>query len=173
MDDLELKSQLERYHQKSFVWSLSCCANDPVEAEDVLQAVYLKILEGRAKYSGRSAFQTWLFAIIRNTAVDWRRKKRLRQFGLIKYKEKMDRNFSEESAEPSQTLVLFEQTLGELPKRQQQVLELVFYHDLTVEQAAKVMGVSIGSARTHYDRAKRRIRQLLEMSEAWNESKLG
>ncbi len=48
MDELELKTHLEENHSKSFVWAMSCCSQDPLEAEDILQTVYLKILEGRA-----------------------------------------------------------------------------------------------------------------------------
>jgi RNA polymerase sigma-70 factor (ECF subfamily) len=54
-----------------------------------------------------------------------------------------------------------EAALGRLSKRQRAVLELVFYHDCSVAEAAEVMGIPVGTARTHYARGKQRLAGLL------------
>jgi DNA-directed RNA polymerase specialized sigma24 family protein len=54
--------------------------------------------------------------------------------------------------------------LSHLAARQREVLELVFYHDMTVEDAAAVMGVGVGSARTHAARGKTRLAAMLNNS---------
>src|SRR5204862_2446426 len=82
MDIAELKMELERLHSASFGWALSCCRRDHSEAEEVLQTVYLKIFEGKARYRGESSLKTWLFAVIRKTAATEYRRRLLRSLRL-------------------------------------------------------------------------------------------
>ena len=56
-DAFSLKNQLATLHPKSFAWAMACCRYDRVEAEEVLQTSYLKILSGRAR-SRPQAFQS-------------------------------------------------------------------------------------------------------------------
>lgn len=177
MDSSELQSQLERCQRESYGWALNCCLRDPVEAESVLQAVYLKILEGKARFDGRATFKTWLFSVIRKTAADARRRKFLHRLKLIKYAESAGHAAPEESLNEtiyrSEIQTLFRRALAVLPKRQGEVLQLVFYHDLSLSEAAQVMAVSVGSARTHYERGKKQLRRLLREARVFDESERG
>jgi RNA polymerase sigma factor (sigma-70 family) len=165
MDEVELKRQLERAHADCFGWAMACCGRDRDDAEEVLQTVYLTVLDGRARYDGRSTFRTWLFGVIRRTAASERRKTWLR--GLL-LKREADSMKPEAPASPDAELDRdsrrdsLRHALARLATRQREVLQLVFYHDLTVDEAAAVMGVGVGSARTHYARGKARLAVLLD-----------
>ena len=166
IDISELQAELEKLHVASFGWALSCCRRDRADAEEVLQTVYLKILEGKARYRGESSLKTWLFAVIRKTAITEQRKRLLRSLKSIAgLNPTPGRNsFAAEPAaafERSEARKQFQMALECLPARQREVLHLVFYEDLSLREAANVLGVSIGSARQHYERGKKHLRESL------------
>jgi RNA polymerase sigma-70 factor (ECF subfamily) len=118
----------------------------------------VKILDGRARFAGRSAFKTWLFGVIRRTALErarWRRR-----LGLDRWLNERD-TAVEPAPGPDETEDRLRQALATLSSRQQEVLHLVFYQEMTIEQAAEVAGLRLGTARTHYERGKARLRRLL------------
>ncbi|HYX30325.1 MAG TPA: RNA polymerase sigma factor [Pyrinomonadaceae bacterium] len=170
MEIADLQAELERLHSASFGWALSCCRRDATEAEEVLQTVYLKILEGKARFRGESSLKTWLFAVIRKTAATEYRRRLLRSLRLVAEPEDVSDHVSpyeNQSAtlERSETQTHFQGALRELPRRQREALHLVFYEDLSLREAADVMGVSIGSARQHYERGKKKLRESLTRME--------
>jgi RNA polymerase sigma-70 factor, ECF subfamily len=165
MDTAELKAELEKLHDASFGWALSCCRHDRTEAEEVLQTVYLKILQGKARYRGEASLKTWLFAVIRKTAISERRKQLLRTLSSLGGTPKADHDSLAVEFERSEMQRRFQQALKSLPARQRETLHLVFYQDLSLREAADVMRVSIGSARRHYERGKKRLREALDQKE--------
>lgn len=159
MDADALEREIEKLHDASYGWALACCGFRRDEADDVLQTAYLKVLDGRARHDGRSSVKTWLFAVIRNTAADSRRRGWMGILGLGRMVAATPAAESapapDRAAQDRQRRDRLRGGLAALPQRQREVLDLVFFHDLTVEEAARVMGVSVGSARVHYDRGKR------------------
>lgn len=160
----ETKAMLERWHAESFGWARLCCRQNVQEAENVLQSAYLKILERRAIFDGRSSFRTWLFSVIRITAAEARRRRVVEFFRLRLYQAQPSGRapLPDETMETSEAIAVLRRSLRSLPRRQAEALHLVFYQELTVSEAANVMGVSVGSARTHYERGKKNLRALLE-----------
>jgi RNA polymerase sigma-70 factor, ECF subfamily len=161
MNREELEAELERLHRASYAWSLSCCRGDREEAEDVLQESYLKTLDGRARYAGGSSFKTFLFGVVRRTAAEHRRRAWLQRLRLASW-SRGHREVPAVSRSTEARSSRLEGALARLAARQRDVLDLVFGHDMTVEEAARALGISTGSARQHYDRGKKRLRKALE-----------
>jgi len=165
MSRSEIELLLEQHHQDSFTWALSCCHRDFDLAQDTLQMSYLKVLDGSARFEARSSFRTWLFGVIRRTAVQTNRKRAVREKLLrTLFMRRNDPVIPEPHASldyslKSEKLV---QALLKLSNQQCAVLQLVFYHDMTIEEAALVMKISLGSARTHYARGKKNLADRLK-----------
>ena len=165
MKPTELEAQLERLHAESFGWALHCCGRDETEAEDVLQTAYLRVVSGQARFGARSSFRTWLFGVIRRTALEFRRKRLFRQervLGLVpEAVEDAGAQDPQQRLEAEERVGTLLQAMSKLSERQREIVHLVFYQDLSIAEAATVMGISLGSARTHYERGKDRLRTLL------------
>ncbi len=168
MNESELRDELARHHTAAFGWAMACCRRDVSLAESSLQTAYVKILQGRAVFSGRSAFRTWLFGVIRRTAQEERRRAIVHRLLLIRTEPSPPS--PEETSLHSELRDHLLAALRRLPRRQREVLELVFYHDMTLDESAEVMGVSSGSARVHYARGKERLRELLAAAGIGHES---
>lgn len=156
MDRAELERELERLHAASFGWALGCCGRNHDEAQEVLQTVYVKVLDGKARFDGRSSLKTWLFAVIRHTALAHRRTRWIRSLALLRMPPPDP--VVQEHSDDTRRLVA---ALRLLARRQREVLELVFYHDMTIEEAGQALQISVGSARVHYTRGKKRLEALL------------
>ncbi|MGQ0383081.1 MAG: RNA polymerase sigma factor [Gammaproteobacteria bacterium] len=156
--------ELEQLHEQCFSWALTCAQGRRHDAEDILQMTYLAILEGEAKFGGHSSLRTWLFAVIRNQAASrWRRARRsLAAFTRLA----VFAPAQEPQADPDDPVQGQERTrvlaaLRSLPKRQGELLDLVFYRDLSIAEAAEVLGIALGTARIHYERGKAALRERL------------
>jgi RNA polymerase sigma-70 factor (ECF subfamily) len=158
----EIEAELERLHGAGFAWALTCCGRSREDALDVLQTSYLKILDGRAQFAGRSSFKTFFFGVIRRTASEARRQTALRGVLFGEWVRRKELPAAETA--PEERLML-QAALARLPRRQRQVLALVFSLGLTVEEAAATLSISAGSARVHYDRGKRRLYGLIGAKE--------
>jgi RNA polymerase sigma-70 factor (ECF subfamily) len=151
------RSALEAMHGQVFGWALSRCNYEQVVAEDLVQQAYMELLTGRAQFDGKASLKTFVFAVVQNLARN-RFRRRARHLQLAQ--QAMPDETVATMTEPGSDDAVW-QAVQKLPPRQRDIVELVFCRDLTIEEASKVMGVSTGTGRVHYDRAKRALRERL------------
>jgi len=160
-----IEEGLERIHGSSYGWALACCRFDHQEAEEVLQAAYLKAIDGRARFNGHSSLRTWFFGVVKTTAAEQRRAGVVRRLALGRWVERRPAVEPAPSPEAVSTTNEVQRRLRgallRLSPRQRDLLHLVFYEDLSVAEAAAILRLPVGTARTHYERGKARLRQLL------------
>lgn len=150
------RSALEAMHGQVFGWALSRCNYEQAVAEDLVQQAYVELLTGKARFDGASSLKTFVFAVVQNLARNRYRRaaSRLRLAGAL-HAEATDA--VTQPVEPGDEGGIWD-AVQRLPQRQRDIMELVFCRDMTIEEASRVMGVSTGTGRVHYDRAKKTLR---------------
>ena len=162
LDRDQIEEAIREIHPACFGWALACCGHQREEAEDVLQTSYLKALDGKATFNGSSSVKTWMFGVVRKTASERRRHDLLRR--LVPrhlHEEEAPAPSPEALASDHEVHAHLRALLERLSSRQRELLHLVYYQELSIEEASEVLGISLGSARTHYARGKQRLRALL------------
>jgi RNA polymerase sigma-70 factor (ECF subfamily) len=131
---------------------------DRQHAEEVLQDVMLAVWKGAVHFRGDSQVRTWLLGIARHRALNARQRRRPPPMPLDE----------ELHAETADIVDLDDLTRGlkQLPADQRETLELIFYHGLTGQEAADIMGVSPGTVKSRLHRAKSALRDFLRKEEA-------
>jgi RNA polymerase sigma factor (sigma-70 family) len=133
-------------------------------AEEILQDVMLAVWQGAGRFRGKSRVRTWMLSIARYKAINaWQRSAPVAM------------HFDEELPDPApgpsnlatqgDALKELSAALLQLPDHQRETLELVFNHQLSCKEAAKVMGVSPGTVKSRLHRAKASLRKLLGSQE--------
>jgi RNA polymerase sigma-70 factor, ECF subfamily len=155
-----IKQHLQDHHKEYYGWALHCCGPDKDIVPDVLQTAYLKMMEKQSSFREQSAFTTWAFAIIKNTARDAVKKGRKERSRIRGEHHLKDEVYSSEAGDVSDKRLkqqFFAEALHLLTERQREILQLVFYHDLSLKEAGQVLNISTGAVSKHYDRAKKRL----------------
>lgn len=157
------RSALEALHGQVFGWALSRCYYDRAAAEDLMQQAYVELLSGNARFDNKSSLKTFVFSVVQNLARSRYRRlaSRLRlveTYEATSFEPPVDVNEAGHASDQGERNSAIWQYVQQLPPRQRDIIELVFCRELTVEAASEVMGVTTGTGRVHYDRAKKALR---------------
>jgi RNA polymerase sigma-70 factor (ECF subfamily) len=130
---------------------------DPHELEDVYQEVFMAIFEARHTYEPGRPFEPWLFAIARNIAVDYTRRRwsRAHWEELVAEPPELPGD-SSDTGTPELDAVL-----AKLPSDQRQAFTMLKLDGLSLEAAASRAGVSVGALKVRAHRAYKALKKLI------------
>lgn len=155
------REALQAVHGELFGWALTRCGFDRNVAEDLMQEAYVQVLSGAARFDNKSSLRTFLFGVVQNLARS--------RFRRLASRLRLTRHHTVVEADDGLSIGVDESearlvwnAVEALPARQRDITELVFCRDMTIEEAATVMGVSVGTGRVHYDRAKKALAERLQ-----------
>ena len=141
--------------------SMLCSRHD---AEDVLQTLFVRIVQKRRALAKARCLDAYLCRMARNEAATYARSRRRGS----KREAKADRwLLPRESGERQCDLAERVQVaLSRLPRRQREVVILKTYRDKTFAQIGRLLGVSLNTAASRYRYAMERLRSLLKDTES-------
>lgn len=141
--------------------------DDPHTAADLTADIFLAVMDGAAGYRPSAGTPvSWLAGVARNVVADHfrRRVRESRANGRVSGRALLDEPSAERIAERIDGERLTRQlyrSLAGLPDNQRAVVELVAVDGLSLVEAAQALGISAGSARVRYHRARTRLQDVL------------
>ena len=151
-----------RHHLALYRFLVRLVRNEAV-AEELVNETFVEVWRSAARFKGRSAPSTWIFAIARNKAVSILRKRA---------DEELDDHTSlaveDESDNPEVTAMkgnkakLICQCLEKLSPQHREVIDLVYYHEKSINEIATITGLPPGTVKTRVFHARKQLTGLLK-----------
>lgn len=164
----EFERLYESYHHSIFQFLFYMVRNRQV-AEELVQEVYIKVLNSISKFEGRSSEKTWIYAIARHVGVDWIRqqqRKKRKVLGLFDLSQK-EYQIRDEDPLPEELITRKEEMqevyrmLKQCTIDQQQVIILRYIDSLSISETADILGWTESKVKTTQHRAIKNLRDLL------------
>jgi RNA polymerase sigma-70 factor (ECF subfamily) len=163
--DEEGMRQLFQFYSGALMTIIQSIIPQKEEAEEILHDALLKVWNNIDSYdAGKSRFFTWMARIARNTAIDKARSKNYRKTNEI---DEVVSRRKELSQTPSVDYIGVSSLLEKLDEDHRPIINLLYLQDYTQSEAAKELGVPLGTVKTRARRAIMQLRKLLQTEMVW------
>jgi len=161
-DRRAIRLLLARHQQTVFRFVLRFVA-DRATAEDIVSEVFIELWRQAARFEGRARLSTWLLAIARNKALSVMRQ-RVDQPLEDSVAEAIpdDAATAEENLDATKRGAILRDCLTRLSAAHREIIDLVYYHEKSVEEAATIVGAPAATVKTRMFYARRRLAELVK-----------
>jgi RNA polymerase sigma-70 factor, ECF subfamily len=162
-DRLAYRTLVNRHLKRSFALARRVCGNDS-EAEDIVQDSFLRIWQRRDRWTDEgSKFTTWLYRVITNRAIDFRRRPAT---------DELEPDMDPPDRRPDAVATIhrrevasrLSQAQAKLPPQQRAAVALFYFNGMNAAEAAAVMDISVNALESLLKRARQQLRVLMRAS---------
>ncbi|MGB3867697.1 MAG: sigma-70 family RNA polymerase sigma factor [Xanthobacteraceae bacterium] len=139
--------------------------HDVTTAEDLVSQVFLDVWRTAGQFEGRAQVSTWLLSIARFKALTALRQRTHEDLDQEKVQESIDHADTPEAAlERSKTRAILRACIAKLSPAHREIIDLVYYHEMSVEEAGRIIGIPQSTVKTRMFYARKQLAELLKNS---------
>jgi RNA polymerase sigma-70 factor (family 1) len=162
-DEGSFEQLVHKYQQAVFNTVYRYIGNQD-DVQDLAQEIFIKVWRNAGTFKGKSKFSTWLYRIVVNHCINYRRKNRHKQVSLDEMTEQESVPEAlrvEPDWEQKQKVERIRKAVDELPERQRMALVLAQFEDRSYKEIAEIMKISVSSVESLIFRARTALRSKL------------
>ena len=147
-------------HTSAIYAYVSRLTGDREAAADITQETFVKVWKNLARFREGENFKTWIFAIARNSAFDWLRKRKHIPFSVLESDDfsfadiiRDDEALPDEVFERREMGTYAEELLAKLSPENRDILLLHYVDEMTFDEIGKLLGASLNTVKSRHRRA--------------------
>lgn len=161
-DRMAMQVLFARHQVKVFRFVVRLTGNETT-AEDVISEVFLDVWRYAGRFESRSSVSTWLLAIARNKAYSAMRRPRTDELDESRAEAiEDDSDDPEVVAQKRDKSELLRGCIAKLSPEHREVVDLVYYHEKTVEEVAEIVGIPENTVKTRMFYARKKLSDMLQ-----------
>jgi RNA polymerase sigma-70 factor (ECF subfamily) len=160
-DESAMRNLYNRHHVRVFRF-VTRLVGDATAAEDIVSEAFIDVWRQADRFEGRSAVSTWIMSIARFKALSARRRRQ-----DVELDDKVAETVADDASTPEQAMLEIDRSaqlrdcLKQLSAEHREIVDLVYYHDKTIEEVAEIIQVPKNTVKTRMFYARKRLAQLL------------
>jgi RNA polymerase sigma-70 factor (ECF subfamily) len=161
-DRLAMQVLFARHHVRVYRFVLRLVRNEAT-AEDLISEVFLDVWRQAGRFEGRSAVSTWLLAIARFKALSALRGRKEAELD-DEFAETLEDQADdpETSMQKKDTSEILRKCLTALSAEHREIIDLVYYHEKSVEEVAEIVGIPQNTVKTRMFYARKKLAEELK-----------
>jgi RNA polymerase sigma-70 factor (ECF subfamily) len=161
-DRLAMQVLFARHQVRVYRFVLRLVRNEAT-AEDLISEVFLDVWRQAGKFEGRSAVSTWMLSIARFKALSALRRKPEQELDEETAEQIEDHADTPETAlAKKDKAAVLRQALSKLSADLREIVDLVYYHEKSVEEVAEIVGIPEATVKTRMFYARKKLSEILK-----------